>query len=46
VGWTPQHLRDWHEFRPRLAEEVAALRADGVHAYRSELLDDIRKLDT
>jgi len=40
VGWTPQHLRDWEGFRRRLQRAVADLRADGVNAYRSELLGD------
>jgi len=40
VGWTPQHLRHWDGFRVRLARAVADLRADGVNAYRSDLLED------
>ena len=40
VGWTAQHLRDWAGFRSRLVRAAADLRADGVHAYRSELLDE------
>ncbi|MEY4175293.1 MAG: hypothetical protein RI900_2458 [Actinomycetota bacterium] len=40
VGWTAQHLRDWDAFRLRLARAVDDLRADGVNAYRSVLLED------
>lgn len=39
VGWTPQHLRNWSGFRPRLAVHAERLAAIGVPLYRSALLD-------
>jgi hexosaminidase len=39
VGWTPQELRHWDSFRPRLATHADRLAAIGVQLYRSALLD-------
>lgn len=40
VGWTAQEQRVWSEFRGRLAVHAERLAANGVHVYRSALLDD------
>lgn len=39
VGWTAQHLRNWEQFRPRLAVHAHRLEQIGVPIYRSVLLD-------
>ncbi|MDO8364734.1 MAG: beta-N-acetylhexosaminidase [Actinomycetota bacterium] len=38
VGWTPQALRQWPSFRPRLALHAHRLADINVHLYRSPLL--------
>ncbi len=38
VGWTPQPMRHWDDFRGRLAGEVDRLAMEGVNVHRSRLL--------
>ena len=35
IGWTPQSLRNWYEYKPRLAAQGSRLEAIGVNFYRT-----------
>jgi hexosaminidase len=35
IGWTPQAMRDWNEYKIRLAAQGPRLEALGVHYYPS-----------
>jgi len=39
VAWTPQNLREWSDFKPRVNNHVSLLKAKGVNAFT--LSDDI-----
>ena len=34
IAWTPQSLRDWHDFRRRVNQEIPRLRARGINAFQ------------
>lgn len=38
VGWTPQPMRQWDDFRVRLQHETNRLAMEGVNVHRSKLL--------
>lgn len=38
VGWTPQTMRHWNDFRTRLHHEVTQLALEGVNVHRSKVV--------
>lgn len=39
IGWTPQELRDWQDFKPRMNRHIPRLQAKGIRPFT--LSDDI-----
>lgn len=47
IGWTPQDMRTWEDFKPRMNAHVALLRAKGINAFPlSDELDVKMNVDT
>ena len=47
IGWTPQALRDWDDFKPRLNAHIPRLQAQGINCFTlSDELEVTMKVDT
>lgn len=47
IGWTPQELREWNDFKPRMNAHVALLHKHGINAFPlSDELEVTMQVDT
>ncbi len=47
IGWTPQELREWNDFKPRMNAHVALLHKRGINAFPlSDELEVTMQVDT